>query len=172
MWSLTPVHIGWPSPPLETHLEGASLAAKRCAGAGEGCPCAAAEQPSFLESRDPRAVIPKEPSGGEVREAARLPSATLRLPASHQPRWRAAPLFSIYLLIQMGNQTPALVGKDEKKTNSVLRPKHIFIKSWWGKLVCTAIFQPLLTSLVAIKLFNIQNPQSSIDSCVSTVCDE
>ena len=77
MWSLTPVHIGWPSPPLETHLEGASLAAKGCAGAVEGCPCAAAEPPSFLESRDRRAVIPKEPSGGEVREAARLPSAML-----------------------------------------------------------------------------------------------
>lgn len=85
----------------------------------EGCPCAAAGQPSFLESHDPRAVIPKEPSGGEVREAARLPSATLE----------AAPLFSTYLLIQTGSQTPALVGKDEKKTNSVLRPKHIFIKS-------------------------------------------
>lgn len=77
VWSLTPVHIGCPSPPLEIHLEGAILAAKGCPGVVEGCPCAAAEQPSFWESHDLRAVIPKEPSGGEVHEAACLPSVTL-----------------------------------------------------------------------------------------------
>lgn len=78
--------------------------------------------------------------------------------------------FQCICCLMGGIRSTHWVRKDEMKTD-VLRPKPVFIKIVWVKLVFMQIFQAWLTSLVAIKLFNFQNPQSSVHTCKSTVCN-
>lgn len=73
--------------------------------------------------------------------------------------WRAILLFSVELLLKMGEKIAPNAGwkKWDEDKQYIKTQTFIYKKLSEGNWHAMQIFQPLLTLLVAIKLFNIQN---------------